>query len=462
VIEADWPSDATDTLETANVPGREGQAVSYEVNFRLQATGGPAQVDGIISGGKPGRKVTLTTVPAATGGALSRQSVLAANGAFAFPSTAAGAYQLSLEGIGVISQNIVIAAGALFKVLFPMRSRLSGKALNPPEGLVAVLYAPWGWTRQAPLACDGSFAFENLPAGCYRLQVGGRVYTGLALTGENRLALAPIDLEAGRRSIVRGHVAGVRGQPKAGCLVTLKRGTVVTAQKQTGTDGAYLFANLPPGAYSVEVAGLGLAANEIEVDGENEAVADVIWPSTGPRSVLQGRMLGENGAPHPFALVRLVQGEAELARTETDARGDFRFAGLSGGSYELAVGEDDPVVRGVAVGEDATVVQDITATDSPTKVLTHYVLLAPPSVLGEAGRDSAKVLLGMVAHYLTGEVAAGFSVEEAKSASRVTIIGDKAPSSAETALAAAGCEVTRLRGDAFAVASALAQVFAEG
>jgi hypothetical protein len=464
VVQGDWPSDPADTLETANVPGREGQAVTYEVNFRLHATGGASHIDGVINGGKAGGKVTLTPVPASAGGPPARQAALAANGAFAFPSVAAASYQLALEGTGVICRNIVITAGALFKVLFAMRSRLSGKVLNAPEGLVAVLYAPasWGWTRQVPLARDGSFAFDNLPAGRYRLQVGGRVYTDLALTGENRLVLTPVDLYAGRRSVLRGRVADANGQPKGDRMVTLKLESVVAAQQRTAADGTYRFANLPAGKYNVEAAGLGVVGSNIALDGEREALADVIWPDKGPRGILLGRMMTESGAPRPFALVRLVQGESEVARTEADAKGDFKFTSLAAGTYEIAVGDDGPLIRGIAVGEDATVVHDIPAPGGPAKVLTHYVLLAPPSLPGEPGRDEAKVLLGLVAHCLTGEVAGGFNLEEAKVAKRVTIVGERVPASAEVALAAAGCEVTRLGGDAFAVAGALAHVFAEG
>ncbi len=343
VIQGDWPSDAADGLETANIPGREGQAISYEVNFRLQPVGGQAQVDGVINGGQAGRKVTLAPVTGTQPPA--RQTVLAANGAFAFANSASGTYQLTLEGVGVIAGNIVITPGALFKALMALRSRLSGKVVGPPEGLVAVLYAPaaWGWTRQAPLAPDGSFAFDNLPPGRYRLEVGGQVLTDLALTGENRLALAPIDLAAGRRSAVRGRVADAAGQPKADRVVTLKREGILIAETRTAADGAYRFANLPAGKYSIEVAGLGVVNSSITLDGEREFVVDVLWPGQGPSGVLQGRVLNANGTPRPYALVRLLRNAAEVQRTESDVKGAFKFAGLAAGTYALAVGDGEPL-----------------------------------------------------------------------------------------------------------------------
>ncbi len=364
----------------------------------------------------------------------------------------------------MIARDIVIASGDLFKVLLALRSKLTGKVIGPPEGLVAVLYAPaaWGWTRQTPLSPDGNFAFENLPAGRYRLEVGGQVLADLALTGENSLPLVPVDLSAGRRSVIRGRVADAAGQPKPDRVVTLKRETVTIAETKTAADGTYRFANLPAGRYNVEVAGLGVVASNVMLDGEREAVADVLWPSQGPAGVLQGRVLNANGTPRPYTLVRLLKGTAEVQRVESDAKGVFRFAGLGAGSYAISVGDGEPIARDVVVSDDATVVRDVTVPGGPPKVLAHYVLFAPPPAAGQPGSAEARLLLGLAAHYFAGDVAGGFGLEEAKSATRVTIVGDRVPASAESTLTAAGCQVARVNGDGYTLANALAHLFAEG
>ncbi len=462
IVQADWPSDRADGLETANVPGRQGQPVTYEVNFRLQAVGGAAQVDGVVTGGKAGAKVTLT--PTGNTGGAARQTVLAANGSFAFPSPPVGTYQLALEGIGIVGRDIVVSAGGLFRLLLALRSRVSGKVVGPPEGLVAVLYAPpaWGWTRQAPLATDGAFAFDNLPPGRYRIEVGGQVLTDLVLTGENRLTLAAIDLSAGRRSVIRGRIADAAGQPKADRVVTLKRETVVVAETRSGADGVYRFANLPAGTYNVLVAGLGVVAANLTLDGEREVVADVLWPNQGPNGVLQGRVLNANASPRPYAFVRLFKDHAEVAHMEADMKGVFKFTGLAAGTYALAIGDGQPLVTDIVISDDATVVRDVTAPGGPAKVLAHYLLFAPPPAAGQPGGAEARLLLDLATQYLSGAVTGGFSMEEAKTAQRVTIIGDRVPASAESTLAAAGCQVARLGGDGFAVATALAHLFAEG
>lgn len=464
VVQGDWPSDRAEGLETAHVPGREGQAITYEVNFRLQAVGALAQVDGVIGGGKAGRKITLAPVNGGSGAPAARQTVLAANGAFAFANPPAATYRLTLEGIGVIAGDIAITPGALFRTLFSLKSKLTGKVVGSVEGLMAVLYAPaaWGWTRQAPLAADGSFTFDGLPPGRYRLQIGGQVLSDLALTGENRLTLAAIDLAAGRRSVVRGRVADAAGQPKPDRVVTLRRDTTVIADTRTAADGTYRFANLPAGKYSVEVTGLGVIAKDIALDGEREAVVDAVWPPEAPSGVLQGRVLDANGAAMPYALVRLLKDGVELSRIEADIKGMFKFTGLAAGKYALAVGEADPVATDILVSDGATVTRDIIAPAGPAKVLTHYLLFAPPPSAGQSGAAEARLLLALAAHYLSGDVAGGFSLEEAKAGRQVTIVGNRVPASAESTLTAAGCRVTRLGGDAYAVASALAHLFAEG
>lgn len=460
IVQVDWPSDAATGLDTANAPGREGQPVTYEVNFALQPVGSPAQVDGVINGGAAGRKVLLTPLA----GGATRQTALAANGAFAFPNVAPGKHKLALDGIGVIAGDIDMAPAALFRSLFALKSRLSGSVIGATAGAMAVLYAPtaWGWTRQTPLDAKGNFAFDNLPPGRYKLEVGGKTLTDLLLTGENRLQLAAIDLAAGRRSVIRGRVADGAGQPKPDRVVTLKREAITVATARTAADGTYRFANLPAGKYAVEVTGLGVVASNITLDGEREHVADVLWPTQAPRGALQGRVLNANGTPRPYATVRLLKDGKEVARADADAQGAFRFTGLQAGRYAIAVGEGEPLLSDIEVSDDATIVRDVTAPAAGPQIFEHYLLLAPPPAPTDAGYAEAKLLLGLIAHYAQGDIAAGFSLDEAKLARRVTVVGDRVAAGAESALAAGGIQVARLKGDGFAISAALAQLFAEG
>jgi len=91
------------------------------VDFRLQSTGSPAQIDGVIPGGQPGKVVRLDRA------SETREMALTADGTFAFPNLAPGEYGLELADIGVIASDIVVEAGVLFHQSFSMRSTLSGK-----------------------------------------------------------------------------------------------------------------------------------------------------------------------------------------------------------------------------------------------------------------------------------------------------------------------------------------------
>ncbi len=465
VVQGDWPSDLAADLETAKVPGREGQAITYEVNFRLQAVGAPAQVDGVVAGGAADALLTLTAADDTV-----RTTRLAADGSFVFPNLPAGTYRLSLAGIGEIAAGIVLEPGALFKLLFPMRSRLSGHVVDAgapaPDGLVAVLYAPapWGWTRQAPLDPSGNFAIDNLPAGSYRLEVNGLMLPDLVLNGENELKLAVLDLSQGQRSIVRGRVADGAGRPQADVLMTLRRDGILVAQARTDAAGFYRFVKLPAGSYLLEAVGLGQVAAFL-LDGERQEVADVLWPLPGPRGILQGHVRDAAGAPVSGVWVRLLAAGGEVARVQTDLTGAFRFAELPGGVYALALIEGEPLVTGIVLDEDALVTRDVMLPPAPVRLLGHYLLLAPPPEPGAAGHAEARMLLALVSQHVAraaGSISAGYSVTDAANAGRATIVGDNVPPDVEATLRAAECQVSRLSGDGYAVAAGLAQLFAEG
>ncbi len=463
VVQGDWPSDVADGLDTANVPGREGQPITYEVDFRLQAVGGAAQVDGSVPGGRAG---ALLTLEAATGDDPAPRSVaLAADGSFVFSDVVAGRYRLKLADIGVLADDIVVEPGSLFKLIFPMGSRLAAQVLAPPDGLVAVLHAPavWGWTRQAPLDRQGAFVFENLPPGRYRLEVGSQTISDVVLTGENQLQLAAIDLTQGRRSVVRGRVADGAGQPQPEVLMILRRDGIIVAQVNTSSEGAFNFANLPTGVYTLEAVGLGLVAGDILLDGEREQVVDVLWPDMRPRGVLQGRVLDAHGAPVAGVQVRLLRDDAEVASVQADALGAFRFSELHGGRYALTVGERAPLVTDIILDEDAMMTCDVTLPPEATKPVSHYVLFGAPPEPGLPGYAEARLVLGLACYHMARAGASGgYCVSDAAQAVRVTIVGDQVSAADEQTLRTAGCQVTRLSGDGYALAAALESLFAEG
>ncbi|MCX6029730.1 MAG: carboxypeptidase regulatory-like domain-containing protein [Chloroflexi bacterium] len=457
VTQGDWPSETAADLETANVPGRAGKPIAYEVNFALQAAGATARVDGSIAGAPAGRKLKLI------GQAAERETALAADGAFAFDNVAPGAYRLELAGVGVIAEDIAVAAGGLFKLIFPMRSKLSGQVIAPSDGLLAVLHAPlaWGWTRQMPLDPTGAFAFEGLPPGAYRLEIGDQTLPDLALTGENTLQLPAIDL--GGHSIIRGRVTDFARPSGVDVLMTLRRDGLIAAQIRTAADGTYRFANLSAGTYALEAAGRGEVAGGIALDGQNEQVRDIfLGGDLPPRGRIQGRVLTADGQPQNDVTVRLLRDAAETARTQADATAAFSFTELAASVYALAVGDGAPLVTDIRLAENAIVTADITLP-APRKLLAHYLLFGQTTDDGRPTTNAeTKLALALAAEYLrrTG-ASGGFSVGDASQAAQVTIVGDTVSAADEQALTSAGCQVRRLEGDGYAVAAAFEQLLAQ-
>jgi hypothetical protein len=455
VVQGDWPSDAAEALNTVHVLGREGQPISYEVDFQLQAAAQPARVEGAAPGVQPGRSVKLNGTGAGSAG---RAATLDADGRFAFGDLTPGSFRLELEGVGVVADNIVLDAGRLYKLVFPLQSQVSGQVDGAREGAIAVLHAPpvWKWTRQALLDAAGRFTFSGLPAGRYRLQIPGADALDLELNGENRLELPRIDLAAGQRGVLRGRVASPSGQAIEGVELSLWRDGTSIATTHSAADGAYRFANLPAGVYGLKVAGMGEVFNDLALDGESEETHDITWLL----GTICGRVLSAAGKPQAGQAVLLLRNGAEVARVDTGADGAFRFAALAPGTYALAWADGVPVASGIEVAAGAVLTQDLSLLAE--KLLAHYLWFSAANETRRTGDVMARLALALTWRYLqqTGATG-GFSLNEAVQAAKVTVVGRHLSAEDEAALRAAGCQVRRLPEDVLALAAAVEQLSAQ-
>jgi len=452
VVQGDWPSDSAEALNTVHVLGREGQPISYEVDFQLQTAAQPGRVEGAAPGVQPGRSVKLS----GTGvGSAGRTATLDADGRFVFGELTPGSYRLELEGVGVVANNIVLDAGRLYKLVFPFQSQVSGQVDGAREGTIVVLHAPpvWKWTRQALLDAAGRFAFSGLPAGRYRLQIPGVDALDLELNGENRLDLSCIDLAAGQRGMLRGRVVSPSGQAIEGVELSLWRDGTSIATTHSAADGAYRFANLPAGAYSVQAAGMGEVLKDLALDGESEETHDITWLL----GTISGRVVSAGGKPQTSQTVLLLRDGAEVARVETGAAGAFRFAALTPGTYVLAWTDSVLAASGIEVAAGAIVTQDLSLPSK--KLLAHYLLFPAADERSATSSVMARLALALTWRYLrqTGATG-GFSLDEAAQAAQVTAVGRHLSAEDEAALKAAGCQVSRLPEDAVALAAAVEQL----
>lgn len=172
-------------------------------------------------------------------------------------------------------------------------------------------------------------------------------------------------------------------------------------------------------------------------------------------SVIQGTVF--NGAA--MTIILSSDGQ-EVASQVIGADGSYRFANLPAGSFTVAVSGTN--LSRANISTDGTNVVTINLTvveEQPTKFLALYVLFGPPDAPGTRTN-----LILAYNYVLKFGALCGFSVDEAINAQKVLIVGDTTAVSAEdeAKLVAAGCQVSRLSGDSYAVERAFADLMAQG
>jgi hypothetical protein len=121
-------------------------------------------------------------------------------------------------------------------------------------------------------------------------------------------------------------------------------------------------------------------------------------PALAQGAAVEGRATGTDGAPVPFAVVRLVPAAAgdSGAVVITDAEGRYRFAGLAPGDYRVRldrIGVESTVTPPFSVGSGAGVRQDLRAAARPIQL--PGLRTGEPRCLagGELGADPALAAL---------------------------------------------------------------------
>ena len=202
----------------------------------------------------------------------------------------------------------------------------------------------------------------------------------------------------------------------------------------TDENGAYRFAGLAPGAYRVvivdpnagDLAGLiptqaytGRGATQASVTVTDASVEGVDFGLVAPATIGDrvwddangnGMDEGEPGVPHATVILTDANG-VEVARTTTDANGNYHFTGLVPGTYTVSIEVPDGYTAAttsmsvsVTEGEENLSV-DFPLTLIPTPAHTHQALVSRG--LARTGTD-ATVLGGMAAlTALAGALAIG-------------------------------------------------------
>lgn len=324
VVQGDYPSDVADGLVTTGIPGREGDPITYEINFQLRAADAPPRresvIAGTVPGGRVGQVVTLWQ------GQRKWEFALEADRRFRFDGLSAGVYDLALAGVGLVRQDIVLDGSNQVSLDFPLLGAIVGRVENPPPDRrrITLISETYGFSRHGELTSEGAYRFTNLPAGTYRLEMDDTLVSGLVGDGLSVLEVPPIRLgEAtpppsppptppAAASRLSGSVRDATGRPQADVVVRLRRGAETVATTRTDGSGAYRFEGLAAGTYALAVDDRVLAA-DLVLDGTNALTVDLTYTPAAPtppsaRPLSRYYLLGlAEPALHP-TLVRLMAG----------------------------------------------------------------------------------------------------------------------------------------------------------
>ena len=355
----------------------------------------------------------------------------------------------------------------------PSRSRITGHVVGGFAGgaeVLIVLLDEAGGKRTATVDDDGKFVFSDLPPGLYTVLIEGADgeadvrEADIALDGSNAvhvdLVLPQSALRVGSEtggSILAGFVPDGAGR-SVRLIDTVGNRFTRTVDEA----GNFRFEHLPAGAYALEVEG-GYALEPIRLDGvrAKEALFSPLQPAWEADISHAGSMPGysavrvevENLTNHPVSLWQ-AEGDELVERTGRDpdlGATVAEFKPLEPGRY---------MVRPHDVETVATV--DLTGLESlwitfrrQDKPVSPHLLrdLPEPLAPGERAGNGHYLFIGRNpgAHqdieallHFVAETApvVGRSVEDARGAARITLLGD-VDDDVCTRLAAHGARVSR-------------------
>ncbi|MEV0183730.1 DHA2 family efflux MFS transporter permease subunit [Streptomyces sp. NPDC050625] len=272
-----WAAPVVDPEADAEAAGTRQLTAVATVPVPRQPEHGGVPVHGFVRGAEstPVAQAAVTLISLA-GRQLGR-AVAQADGSYGVEAPGAGSYVLIASADGYQPQASTIVVGddpVAYDILLSGTSGLSGtvraagSALPVKDAMVIVTDVRGDLLATGITGEQGEFGFTELVPGAVTVAVNAAGFRPRALpveiggTGVTRIA---VDLDAGAQ--LQGVVRAPHG-PLADARVTLvdAAGNVV-GSATTGTDGAYAFADLNSGEYTVIATGYPPVATALTVNG---------------------------------------------------------------------------------------------------------------------------------------------------------------------------------------------------
>ncbi len=258
LLEATWDAQVADALKTTGLPGQlPDQSVSYEINWQLyRADSAPMQsiVTGTITGGTAGLGVTLSSA------GFTASKPMSADGSFRFERLPAGAYQLEVEGVGVVAYDIALDGLSTVDLLpidvtLQRRGAIKGTVYdlqgNIRVGVQVLLFLQQRQVGSTVTNSAGRYRFERLLPGTYTVETvepsarsSGVLVDGAgAATVDLRIASTPVLSKTIGHYLLFGHPSLPGGRANylaarryiiaAGCTAGFDAGEAKHAEKVT-------------------------------------------------------------------------------------------------------------------------------------------------------------------------------------------------------------------------------------
>lgn len=311
----DAESEVADELETAEVPGRRGETISYEVHFQQMYVPVPANQSTV--------RVDVGNVqrpPAVTLHQKDGQVILSPSRqegtSYLFEGLPAGAYTVLAEGLGQIGSVRVDGWNPGF-LRFPMGSQVRVRiGRHTFAGILRLESQRWGALRQSRVEPGEEICFTDLPADTYHLRFQGWQSPAFTLDGENSVSFQDVEGQLPHESELTGRLLNADGEPLAGRRVLLLAADgEVRGEQHTDRFGRCHFAGLGPGTYALVVEQLGLSQGNIVLDGRQSREIELTAPVTARPKLLEHYvLLPAKSQPGPWVSVLLLSEFIRRAR----------------------------------------------------------------------------------------------------------------------------------------------------